>query len=40
MKMKKILIYPIYIIFIIISINTVLGKDIWDKLQVWKMNKN
>lgn len=26
----------IYFIFLLISINTVMGKDIWDKLQKWR----
>lgn len=33
---KSILTIPIYIIFLIISINTFFGKDIWDKLQKWR----
>lgn len=33
---KSILVVPIYLIFLIVSINTVMGDDIWDKLQKWR----
>ena len=35
-NIKNLLIIPIYIIFLFISIYTILGKDIWDKLQKWR----